>query len=264
MEPRDARGYHPVRTLMQTVALCDRIDIRPARRYRLTIPQVYGDPERNLITRAYRLGREIARDLPVVSIACVKNIPAGAGLGGGSADGAAVLRWVQACSPLSDAASHAHQLGMDVPFLVRGGTAAAAGYGEQLQFLAPLPPWPVLLASPGFGVPTDQAYRAFDQLPPAFAKMPSLDQLAREVRGGQVPPDLFNGLERAAWAVRPALRAFKETLERSTGLSWFLSGSGSVYFSLNRDREILAAARRVLRRQGIPWTEVTHFVPSVD
>ncbi|WP_158246322.1 4-(cytidine 5'-diphospho)-2-C-methyl-D-erythritol kinase [Sulfobacillus sp. hq2] len=263
--PRDARGYHPVRTLMQTIGLADTIDIEVADHYQLQAPKITGDPEGNLITKAYRMGQQYAPgQVPSVAVVCCKHIPTGAGLGGGSADAAAMLRWIHEVAPQTHLAGEAAQLGMDVPFLLEGGTAIAEGYGEQVRFLPALPTWGVLLAFPNVSISTARAYQAFDELPAANDGSDNDPEMwVRALRQDAPVPAFYNALERAAWAIEPAVHAFKERLQQLTGLIWTLSGSGSAYFTLHRDLELLQRAHRTLRKHGIPWTQVTQFAPAV-
>lgn len=169
----------------------DRGDLDPA----LT---VQGGPA-NLVTRALRLVGRTAL------VRLTKRIPVGAGLGGGSADAAAVLRWAGV-----DDVSTAAALGADVPFCVRGGRARVSGVGD---LLAPLPPQPrtyTLLIAP-FGCSTVEVYRAWDRL-------------------GGPQAESGNDLEAAALAVEPRLASLREALARTTGMRPRLAGSGSTWF----------------------------------
>jgi 4-diphosphocytidyl-2-C-methyl-D-erythritol kinase len=135
----------------------------------------------------------------------VKRIPAGAGLGGGSADAAAVLRWA-GHTDLGIAAS----LGADVPFCLAGGRARVTGIGEQLEPLPAVARTYTLLVPP-FGVSTPEVYRAWDRL------------------GGPVG-EHANDLEPAALAVAPELARWRDRLGDATGRTPVLAGSGSTWF----------------------------------
>jgi 4-diphosphocytidyl-2-C-methyl-D-erythritol kinase len=160
----------------------------------------------NLVRRALALvGRQ-------AHVRLVKRIPAGAGLGGGSADAAAVLRW--AGTSRSAGLEMASKLGSDVPFcFAGGGRARVSGAGEVLE---PLPVDDVAsdtytLLVPPFGVPTAAVYQAWDAL------------------GGPVS-DNFNDLEPAALQVEPALAGWRDRLGDATGQRPVLAGSGSTWF----------------------------------
>jgi 4-diphosphocytidyl-2-C-methyl-D-erythritol kinase len=160
----------------------------------------------NLVTRALALTGRTAR------VRLVKRIPAGAGLGGGSADAAAVLRWAGVAGP--DGLALAAQLGSDVPFCwAGGGRARVTGTGEVLELL----PWEgadgkvYTLLVPPFGVSTAAVYRAWDDM------------------GGPVS-DNFNDLEPAALRVEPRLAAWRDHLGDATGQTPRMAGSGSTWF----------------------------------
>lgn len=160
----------------------------------------------NLVRRALDLvGRR-------AQVRLVKRIPAGAGLGGGSADAAAVLRWAGVGGPAG--VEMAAQLGSDVPFcLAGGGRARVSGAGE---VLTPLPLEAIAgqaytLVIPPFGMATTAVYRAWDDL------------------GGPEGPNL-NDLEPAAVRVEPRLAGWRDRLGEATGQQPRLAGSGSTWF----------------------------------
>jgi 4-diphosphocytidyl-2-C-methyl-D-erythritol kinase len=174
-------------------------------RLRPGVPAVRGLPpgvpvgEDNLVLRALRaVGRE-------AHVRLVKRIPAGGGLGGGSADAAAVLRWAG-----SDDVGLAASLGADVPFCVRGGRARVSGIGEQLAQL-PFEDRTFTLVTPPFGCSTAGVYRAWDGL-------------------GRPTADGPNDLEAAAVAVEPGLARWRDRLADTTGQAPVLAGSGSTWY----------------------------------
>jgi len=158
----------------------------------------------NLVTRALAATGRTAR------VRLVKRIPPGAGLGGGSADAAAVLRWA-GCTDLAVAAS----LGADVPFCVTGGRALVTGIGEVLH-RQPFEERSFVLLLPPFGVDTAAVYRAWDAMA-ADGRLPD-------------PGTVTNELEAAALATEPRLLPWRHALEEVTGRAARLAGSGSTWF----------------------------------
>jgi 4-diphosphocytidyl-2-C-methyl-D-erythritol kinase len=159
----------------------------------------------NLVARAFAaVGRDAA-------VRITKRVPAGAGLGGGSSDAAAVLRWA-GCTDVGVAA----QLGADVPFCVRGGRARVTGVGEQIEVLAFEDRRFVLLLPP-LSVDTAAVYRRWDE------------RQARDDAGGG-DPTTGNDLEGAAIDVVPSLARWRAALAEATGLTPRLAGSGSTWF----------------------------------
>ena len=153
----------------------------------------------NLVFRALRA---VGRD---AHVRLVKRIPAGGGLGGGSADAAAVLRWAG-----NDDVALAARLGADVPFCLRGGRAHVSGIGDGLDPL-PFVERTFTLATPPFGCSTAAVYRAWDAL------------------GGPTAPGP-NDLEPAALSVEPGLARWRDRLGEATGQAPMLAGSGSTWY----------------------------------
>ena len=157
----------------------------------------------NLVARALAaVGRRAAVTLR-------KRIPAGAGLGGGSSDAAAVLRWA-GVAPDRAGLDLAAGLGADVPFCLMGGRARVTGIGEEVE---PLPALDLALTLliPPFGVSTAAVYRRWDEL-------------------GGPEGEQGNDLEPAALAVEPRLREWRDELGNATGMTPRLAGSGSTWF----------------------------------
>jgi 4-diphosphocytidyl-2-C-methyl-D-erythritol kinase len=193
-------GYHLLDAEMVSLDLADSLSFADGDG--LTV--VGGPPgipagDDNLVCRALAaVGRTAA-------VTLTKRIPAGGGLGGGSSDAAAVLRWAGV-----EDLSVASKLGADVPFCVHGGRAQVGGTGE---VLTPLPflPRVFTLVTPPFGCSTPAVYRAWDDM------------------GGPVGPS-GNDLEPAALRVEPRLAAWRDHLGDETGMTPVLAGSGSTWF----------------------------------
>jgi 4-diphosphocytidyl-2-C-methyl-D-erythritol kinase len=201
-----ADGYHTLDAEMITVDLADTLRFSPGDGLEVVadgggmVVPAGGD---NLVRRALAL---------VGRTACVrldKRIPAGGGLGGGSADAAAVLRWAGVDDP-----KVAARLGADVAFCVVGGRARVTGIGEQVEPLdfAGVEGRDFTLVTPPFGVSTAAAYRAWDDL------------------GQPHAGDEGNDLEGAALAVEPRLARWRDQLGDATGRRPRLAGSGSTWF----------------------------------
>ena len=165
-------GYHEVRTVLQSVALHDRLIFEPTRgAFEIASDDPACPVDRtNLVWRAAALVWRAAgrRGAPRgVRVTIEKRIPIQAGLGGGSSDAAAALRVLSACWDPAIEATRLHRmagaLGADVPFFLQGGAALGVERGDQLFSLADAPPAWVVLAQPDFGVSTRDAYRWFDE-----------------------------------------------------------------------------------------------------
>lgn len=192
--------------------------------------------EDNLAVRAARVaGRAVA-------IALHKEIPPGAGLGGGSSDAATVLRGL-------GAEGFAAELGSDVPFCVRGGAAWMRGRGERLEPVSVVGSLAVVIAVPHFGLRTPDVYRAWDDLGGPRASR----TVAAPAPVAHLLDQLGNDLEPAAEHVEARLADFRRDVEAIVAAPALLAGSGSAYaVVLAGDEEARAgdAAAR-LRAAGI-------------
>jgi 4-diphosphocytidyl-2-C-methyl-D-erythritol kinase len=214
-----ADGYHLLDAEMVSLDLADTLTFRDGDglEVRGADPDVPAG-DQNLVRRALALSGRTAQ------VVLDKRIPAGAGLGGGSADAAAVLRW----AGVTDLAVAA-RLGADVPFCLVGGRARVGGVGEQV---APLPfvPLTFTLLTPPLHCATPAVYEAWDALGGPHADGP-------------------NDLEPAALVVAPELVAWRDRLGDATGLTPVLAGSGSTWF--------------VEGAHDVDGTVVVHTIPSV-
>ena len=175
-----------------------------------------------------------------VAIELHKGIPHGAGLGGGSADAAAVLVGAPLLGGFevarADLERVAAGIGADVPFcLSSGGAMRVRGIGDQLEPVE-VPSFAVVIATPPFGCDTAAVYRAWDTLGGPEGETVEIDGL----------PPLRNDLERAAHAVEPWLAAFKVLVQHAAGVPALLAGSGSSYaIVFGTDEEAEDGAARI-------------------
>ena len=247
-------GFHEVATILQSVALHDTLSIT-ARRGPLTVRSAAAAVPRdrdNLVwTAAAALWRALGRSGDPAGAAVVvrKRIPAAAGLGGASSDAASALRglrswWAPAASPrlLEDVAA---RVGSDVPFFLRGGTVRAGGRGERLRRLPALERRWVVLAAPGFGVSTADAYRWWDLDGPDEAG--GGGPVAAPAGWRRDPGRLRNDLEAPVARRHPEIGLLAARLRSAGALHGALTGSGSVVFGLFASRARAVRARRALR-----------------
>lgn len=163
-------GYHELRTVFQSIDLSDVLTLEPATDIEVTcdLPGIPEGPG-NLAFRAAALLRERLRVTRGARIRIHKRIPAGAGLGGGSADAAATLVGLNDLWQLGLGTAELHDLGAllgsDVPFMISGGTAIGTGRGEILTPAACAGPFPLAVVMPALAVGTAGAYRALDAWP---------------------------------------------------------------------------------------------------
>jgi 4-diphosphocytidyl-2-C-methyl-D-erythritol kinase len=187
-----------------------------------------------------------------------KHIPAGGGLGGGSADAAAALLVVRELLDvdIDDAGVLAigAEVGSDVPFCVRGGAAWMRGRGDLIEPVSLPTGLAFVVAIPPFRLSTPDVYRAWDKLggPHSERVVPAPRRIAH------VLPELVNDLEPAAEALEPRMREFRAALEAATGAPALLAGSGSAYVVPIADaRRLPAMVDQVSRRLRVPVVGTT-------
>lgn len=253
-------GFHELDTVFCWLELADELVLTPAPSYRLLLEGEFaGDlpcGEDNLVTRALRsLERECQRNL-AVEVRVLKRLPAGGGVGGGSADAAAALWGVNQLFELGLAperlAALAADLGADVAFGLVGGAARGRGKGDVLEPLTPPPALPVLLLDPGFPCPTPRIYAAWDRECPRPARGASQAMAEALARGDleALFANLANDLAPAAEALFPELLELRDALLTAGCRQALLSGSGSCLFGLFAPGEDPKPAAEKLRDRG--------------
>uniref|UniRef100_A0A831UG77 4-diphosphocytidyl-2-C-methyl-D-erythritol kinase n=1 Tax=Thermus islandicus TaxID=540988 RepID=A0A831UG77_9DEIN len=237
-------GYHELHTLFAALSFGDRVVVEPIPEG-LVFRGRYG--RRNLAYRAAEAYLERAGWPGGARILLEKELPEGAGLGGGSSDAAQVLLALKEIYPAEvDLAALALSLGADVPFFLQGGVAEARGVGERLSPCA-LPPLPVVVFAPGLRLPTPLVYR--EVKPHDFAPELPIGEVLAALARGEEPP-YWNSLEGPAFRLYPELREVKARLKALGLYGVLMSGSGSAFFGFARDLEHARRAVEALRRTG--------------
>jgi 4-diphosphocytidyl-2-C-methyl-D-erythritol kinase len=254
-------GYHELRTLLVAVDLADRVTIETpsagngdAIEVVCSTAGVPAGPDNLAWRAAERVRREVGRTAGV-RIAIDKAIPVAAGLGGGSADAAAVIAGLEWLWRLRWPASRRHalatDLGMDVPFFLGRGPALGAGRGEELTPVVMPRPLTVVVVNPGFPLATREVY---GQLGPAdWSTGAAVRDLVAGLAGGPraLAARLVNSLEGAVARLWPGLRDIQAALMRAGALGTVMSGSGPTVIGLASS---LPAGRRIQAALGGgPW-----------
>ncbi len=240
--PRREDGLHELCSLFEPLALADLIEVSEAGGDEVICPGVEGE---NLAARALAALREHGWEGPPLRIEIEKRVPVAAGLGGGSADAAAVLRL--ASGEVGDLQGLAAELGADVPSQLQPALALVRGAGERVEPLPAPAPHAAVLLPDGGGLSTAEVFAEADRL--GLGREPAeLDALALELRRAagagasplSYPELLVNDLEPAARSLRPAIGDALEELREAGAAVALLSGSGPTAVGLFAD---LAAAR---------------------
>lgn len=262
---RRADGYHELRSLLWAIDLADQVTLEATAEGIVVQCGAPGVPE-NADNLAWRAAELMRRQLGVdagVRIKIDKVIPVAAGLGGGSADAAAVLvglgpLWgVRLSRPRLRAL--ATELGMDVPFFLQEGPAVAFGRGEQLRAVPAPRAVALVLVNPGVPLATRDVYAALR--PDDFTSGARVRALVAGLRDGAagLAARVFNGLEGAALRLWPGLAEVREALGRAGALAAVMSGSGPTVIGIAPSRPAAFRIQKAVARRG--WrTWVTRTV----
>ncbi|MDD5954065.1 MAG: 4-(cytidine 5'-diphospho)-2-C-methyl-D-erythritol kinase [Firmicutes bacterium] len=249
-------GYHNLKSVMQTVSVRDdiEIDVGTGKPWVLKCdkPGIPTD-ERNLAWKAAKLYLDtIGKDPGGLEIRITKRIPSQAGMGGGSADAAAVLRALNDHygNPLSilALAELGAQVGSDVPFCVVCGTAMVEGRGERLRRLPDMPDCVIVVCKPEFSVSTPELYRKLDTV--AIAKHPDNQAMESALLAGDlemVAKNIFNVFDPVVTEEHPELNYIKSVFHQYGAAAYQMTGSGSAVFAIVSEFEIAAVLCNMLK-----------------
>ena len=249
-------GYHDLQSVMQTISIRDdiEIDIETGVPWKLECDKE-GIPtdERNLAWKAAKVYCDTMKvDPNGITIRITKRIPSEAGLGGGSADAAAVLRALNRHydNPLSilALAEIGAAVGSDVPFCVIGGTAMVEGRGERLRKLPDMPDCVFVVCKPDFSISTPELYKKIDET--TIAKRP--DNAAMEsalLAGdlGKVSENLCNVFDPLVTAEHLELNYIKSIFNSYGSAGQQMTGSGSAVFAITQEFEYAAVICDMLK-----------------
>ena len=266
-----ADGFHEICSIFQNVSLADTLQFRPAPIFGMSCSDAsLSTGSDNLVTRAAALFAEAVAGRDAMAstyhIHLEKRIPVGAGLGGGSADAAAVLRGLNHLA--GEPFDHVYlqgmgaELGSDIPFALVGGTSLVRGRGEILEPLQwARPPCYYALVYPGLEVSTAWAY---GQVPPQAPETQALGRLTEassylrfidSLRGGRVDGKrlqmvLENDLQPLVERVNPIVAVVGSQLMAAGAVASSMSGSGSAVYGIFDDRTAAESAAEKLRVAG--------------
>ncbi len=267
-------GYHNIATLFQMIDLYDKITFSPSpkREIEITCSKEGIPPETNLV---YLAAQALWKPgLPGVSIHIEKNIPVGAGLGGGSSNCATALfalnRLWKLGLPQKKLMAKGKKLGADVPFFLFGPRAWGTGTGDRLTPLPPAEPFHILLVKPSEGAPTAKIYETFSL---GLTKPLSRTKIPFEFKGLVLFEDtvayLINDLEKTVVMMHPAVGTIRKALTGEHCKGVMLSGSGTTVFGLFKDKPSAdQALRKISRKQwwcrlAKPLTSMKHFKKGI-
>ena len=249
-------GYHDLKSVMQTVSIRDdvEIDIGTGKPWTLEC-DMEGIPcdERNIAWKAAKLYCDaVGKDPEGLTIRIEKNIPTGAGMGGGSADAAAVLRALNRHfgNPLSiyALAELGAQVGSDVPFCVLGGTAMVEGRGERLRKLPDMPDCVFVICKPEFSSSTPELYKKLDNS--VIARRPDNQAMESALLAGdlqKVAENIWNVFDPVVTKDHLELNYIKSIYNSYGAVAQQMTGSGSAVFAITDSFEYAAVICNMLK-----------------
>jgi 4-diphosphocytidyl-2-C-methyl-D-erythritol kinase len=259
--PVRADGRHELVTLFESVSLADLIAVTPvpaATGDQIVCPGIEGP---NIVKQALDGLRAGGWDAPPVRVVIDKRIPVAGGMGGGSADAAAVLRLASALAPVGSdvVAELAASLGADVPSQLVPGVSIGTGAGDTVERRPPLAPHAFVIVPQQFGLSTAQVYREADRL--SLPRHES-DLAARlsEIRARSYPP-FVNDLEPAALSLRPEIGRALDAVREAGATGAMVSGSGPTVFGLFTGPDAPIRAEAVAVGLADRYPEATSAVP---
>lgn len=249
-------GYHDLQSVMQTISIRDdvQLDIGTGKPWKLTCsnPEIPTD-ERNLAWKAAKVYCDSLKlDPNGLEIHITKRIPSGAGMGGGSADAAAVLRALNRHyqEPLSimALAELGAQVGSDVPFCVLGGTAMVEGRGERLRKLPDMPDCIFVVCKPDFSVSTPELYKKLDTVAiPLHPDNRSMESALLEGSLEKVAQQVYNVFDPVVTQDHLELNYIKSICNSYGSLGQQMTGSGSAVFAILPSFEYAAVVCNMLK-----------------
>ena len=262
-------GFHEVKTMLQTIDLCDSLELEPAPELTLAATgEGLPPPQDNLTLRAAHLLQERTRHSGGVRMRLTKSIPVAAGLGGGSSDAAAALRgldrlWGLAL-PHERLVELAAEVGSDVPFFLYGGTALAEGHGERITPLPDAPRTAILVVVPPLSIPhkTQRMYSLLGH--EHYSDGAASDRFADALRQRRLfeESDLYDVFDSPAFQAFPELHACRQALMQADASAVHLAGSGPALFMLLRDEEQRERLARAAASAGARAFAATTIVSS--
>jgi 4-diphosphocytidyl-2-C-methyl-D-erythritol kinase len=247
-----ADGYHEISTVMQSISLADEVELlHAAGGFYLSLePEEVeiGPQERNTAYLAWKaLQRLSGKELPV-KVTLRKEIPAGAGLGGGSANAAAVLVGLNELFGfglrLDELRGIGTRIGADVPFCISGGTAMGEGVGEILTPLPAPPAHHLVVAKPSRSADTGKIYHVFDEA--RTESTHSVETVVSALRSGSLPTlaaAVDNDLAPVTRGIIPEVARLERALLASGALGASMSGSGTAVYGIFHDEKAAGIAK---------------------
>ena len=234
-------GYHEIRSVFQTINLCDRLRFQLSQKVTFTSDMPEWTPGKSLVSKAISLLQKTTGCAKGATIEVSKGIPLVSGLGGDSSDAAATLHGLNKLWKLELSVENllelATRLGSDVAFFLYGGTALVKSRGELVAPLPPLLHWWVILVMPDVPRLPEKTRQLYASLKASHYTDGQITQrLVDELREGKEPSALFNTFENVAFTRFSKLKVYRDHMVKMGASNVHLAGSGPTLFTLLKDK----------------------------
>lgn len=259
-------GYHEVRSVIQTIDLCDSISFNQSKTVEYFSENPEWDAEKSLVSKAVELFRATTGSSQGVSVTVEKHIPMMAGLGGDSSDAAAVLQglnelWGTGLSR-GELQAMAEKLGSDVPFFLYGGTVLVEGRGETMMPLKPIENLRIILVTPSMEVQPGKTGRMFAALEAEhFTDGNVTRKYAEAIERGTELPSIYNVFEKVVFSEFSGLQMEWNRFKEIAG-EIHLAGAGPVMFTALGDKAVAGFIYQNLKKQGMRAQYAEMFTPA--
>ena len=248
-------GYHELEMIMVPLTLCDTIMIEKAQEDRITCDREdLACDDSNTMVKALKLMKQTYGITQNFRIHVEKHIPMQAGLAGGSANAAAVMKGINTLMnlniPIAELSMLSKQIGADVPFCVYETPAVVKGIGEEVRPIEVHMDFEILLVKPPMGVPTGKAFSMIDF---TTCEHPNVSVVEKALRQGDDTGfycSLGNTLEQPAFEIVPQIKEIKQELNNMGFDAVLMSGSGSTVFAITKDHELVQRAAMFYEKTG--------------
>lgn len=253
-------GYHSLDMIMAPISICDEIEIEIGICDEVTCEGMKL-PEKNTVSKMVQVLKELYHLSSNYKISIKKHIPAQAGLGGGSADAAAVCKAILQMEGIEETEENLYeitkQVGADVPFCIHDKWARVKGIGEKITPIESDWQFNIIVVKPDFGISTANAFSKWKESRPFHPDVDLVESSIREKNMDLLYQTMANALEPIAFEIEPELNQVKMDMEDAGLVRILMSGSGSSMLGFSVDEDVIQSACERLKEK-YSFVQIVH------
>lgn len=253
-------GYHSLDMIMAPISICDEIEIEVGICDEVTCEGMKL-PENNTVSKMVQVLKELYHLSSNYKISIKKHIPAQAGLGGGSADAAAVCKAILQMEGIEEIEENLYeitkQVGADVPFCIHDKWARVKGIGEKIIPIESDWQFNIIVVKPDFGISTANAFSKWKESRPFHPDVDLVESSIREKNMDLLYQTMANALEPIAFEIEPELNQVKMDMEDAGLVRILMSGSGSSMLGFSVDEDVIQSAYERLKEK-YSFVQIVH------